>query len=220
MNVHSHDASRTYAREERSAMPADIGSRHDHIIDAARTCFARRGFHQATMQDICAAAGLSPGSLYRYFRGKDDLIAALVERDRAESLALIDTVRETDDILTALGDLADASLASFDDPQECALSIEIAAEAVRNPRVGALVRRYTDGVADALTAVISAAQRREQIDPALDPRALARTLLALIDGLIVQKSLDPDLDIRAYGVFYRALLAKLPRRDDASATDR
>lgn len=37
------------------------------ILDAARACFVRHGFQGASMQQICAEAGMSPGALYRYF---------------------------------------------------------------------------------------------------------------------------------------------------------
>src|SRR5699024_4444381 len=44
------------------------------IVDAARRCFARDGFHQTSMPDLVAEAGISAGAFYRYFSGKDELI--------------------------------------------------------------------------------------------------------------------------------------------------
>src|SRR6195256_6727565 len=58
--------------------------RRAEILEAARRCVARSGFHQTSMQDICAAAGMSPGNLYRYFPSKEAIIAGIAERDRAE----------------------------------------------------------------------------------------------------------------------------------------
>src|SRR6187397_127630 len=58
--------------------------RRTEILEAARRCVARSGFHQASMQDICAEAGMSPGNLYRYFPSKEAIIAGIAERDRAE----------------------------------------------------------------------------------------------------------------------------------------
>ena len=49
--------------------------RRDEILGAAQRCFVRSGFHGASMQDICAEAGMSPGNLYRYFPSKEALIA-------------------------------------------------------------------------------------------------------------------------------------------------
>src|SRR5215467_7098780 len=58
--------------------------RRAEILAAAQRCFVRSGFHGASMQDICAEAGMSPGNLYRYFRSKEALMAGIAERDRAE----------------------------------------------------------------------------------------------------------------------------------------
>lgn len=49
------------------------------IAEAARNLFAQRGFHGTTVADITSAAGRSPGSFYRYFADKADLLAALAE---------------------------------------------------------------------------------------------------------------------------------------------
>ena len=47
------------------------------ILAAAERCFARSGFHRATMQDVAREAGMSPGNLYRYFPSKAALIDAV-----------------------------------------------------------------------------------------------------------------------------------------------
>jgi AcrR family transcriptional regulator len=54
-------------------------ARRRQIVEAASRCFARRGFHRTTMKDIFRESGLSPGAVYTYFFGKDDLIAAVAE---------------------------------------------------------------------------------------------------------------------------------------------
>ena len=46
--------------------------RRVEILDAAQTLLCALGFHQTSMQEICAEAGMSPGNLYRYFRSKED----------------------------------------------------------------------------------------------------------------------------------------------------
>ncbi|MBH0777256.1 TetR/AcrR family transcriptional regulator [Nocardia bovistercoris] len=51
--------------------------RRRQILDAARLCFARKGFHDTSMQDVFAESGLSAGAVYRYFKSKDDIVAAL-----------------------------------------------------------------------------------------------------------------------------------------------
>lgn len=54
--------------------------RRASILDAAEAVFAAKGFAQATMDDIAAEAQLSKGTLYLYFKNKDDLLLALASR--------------------------------------------------------------------------------------------------------------------------------------------
>ncbi|HVK80674.1 MAG TPA: helix-turn-helix domain-containing protein, partial [Verrucomicrobiae bacterium] len=68
----------------RIADPLLADRRRRQIMDAAIVCFRRRGFHQASMQEICAEAGISAGALYRYFGSKADIIGAIAEESRAE----------------------------------------------------------------------------------------------------------------------------------------
>src|SRR4051795_3550849 len=76
--------------------------RRAEILEAARRCVARSGFHQASMQDICAEAGMSPGNLYRYFPSKEAIIAGIAERDRAEVGAELGAAKFTDDFFATL----------------------------------------------------------------------------------------------------------------------
>lgn len=54
--------------------------RREQIVLAAITCFAEKGYHEASMDDIAAGANLSKGSLYWHFKSKRDLFQSLVER--------------------------------------------------------------------------------------------------------------------------------------------
>ncbi len=50
------------------------------ILNAAQAVFAQKGFHQARMEDIADRAEVSKGTLYLYFKSKDDLIVRLLDR--------------------------------------------------------------------------------------------------------------------------------------------
>ena len=54
-------------------------ARRDHILRAAVACFARRGYHQTTMEDIAAAAGIAKGAPYVHFAGKEAIFLALYD---------------------------------------------------------------------------------------------------------------------------------------------
>src|SRR6476620_12019176 len=80
--------------------------RRTEILEAARRCVARSGFHQASMQYICAEAGMSPGNLYRYFPSKEALIAGISERNRADAVGDLARVSQAADFFDALAQLA------------------------------------------------------------------------------------------------------------------
>jgi AcrR family transcriptional regulator len=54
--------------------------RRDQILDCALAVFARKGFHETSIADICAPARIARGTLYQYFTDKRDVLAALIER--------------------------------------------------------------------------------------------------------------------------------------------
>jgi len=184
--------------------------RRVQILEAAAVCFARRGFHQATMPEICAAAGLSPGSVYRYFRGKEEIIEAIVEADLAEMLGAIERLARTPDSGTALAAAVDAALADTD-PIAGTLTAEVVAEATRNPRVGAMVRRHEAAVVAALAAVVRRGQTRGEIDHALDPTHVATLVASLVEDVTIRRALAPEEDLAGYAGLLQETIARLLR---------
>jgi len=194
------------------------GERRRQILAAAEACFARRGFHAATMPDICAEAGLSPGTVYRYFRSKDELVEAIVEEDRAESLELLETNAARPDPLAAIFETVDGTLRELGKPGAAALVVEVCAEAARNPRVGEVVRRHDESVFGRLEVVLRRGQALGEIDPDLEPAATARLLAALIDGLLVRKAIAPEFDLNTLApAIKRAVAAVLQPPDQTGA---
>ena len=63
-----------------SPRPNVTDERTSQIITAAEDVFTKKGFAEARMDDIAEETGLSKGSLYNYFKSKDDLIIAILDR--------------------------------------------------------------------------------------------------------------------------------------------
>ena len=63
-----------------SPRPDVSQERKDQIINAAEQVFSHKGFSDARMDDIAEKTGLSKGTLYLYFKSKDDLIIAILDR--------------------------------------------------------------------------------------------------------------------------------------------
>jgi AcrR family transcriptional regulator len=109
--------------------------RREEILAAAQRCFSRSGFHQSSMQEICAEADMSPGGLYRYFPSKEAIIAAIAERDRADAAANFAAVAEVPGVFEGLEKLARIYLIERSD-EEIGVCAEIRTESRRNPEVG------------------------------------------------------------------------------------
>lgn len=186
-------------------------ARRKEILAAAQACFARAGFHQASMADICAEAGLSPGSVYRYFRGKADIIAAMVDDCREKTHQWFAELAAAPDIVAGLGVIADHILAELNDPVEQVLYFESTAEAMRNPTVADAVRKQDAEAIELLTAALVRGQSAGQVDATLDPTLTAHTLSALVDGLTWRKFLDPAAHTPAYAATLRTLLDRFLR---------
>jgi AcrR family transcriptional regulator len=67
-------------------------AKREQIIDGAKRVFMRMGFDAASMNDITREAGVSKSTIYVYFENKEDLFAAMVERERAALLAALRNV--------------------------------------------------------------------------------------------------------------------------------
>src|SRR5438477_10901886 len=76
--------------------------RPTQILDAAMVCFAKRGFHQASMHDISAEAGISVGLIYRYFENKEDVSRAMADRQKEEMHEMLKRARHAPTLRASL----------------------------------------------------------------------------------------------------------------------
>lgn len=71
----------------RPSRPAARGDKRDRILAAATQVFARHGFFGAQVADVARQAGVAAGTVYLYFRSKDDLLISIFERTMASAIA-------------------------------------------------------------------------------------------------------------------------------------
>jgi TetR/AcrR family fatty acid metabolism transcriptional regulator len=90
MNIHSVMPLNAVARRSRLAAPstdAPPGPKRDAILRAAIDVFAERGYFNAQVADVARVAGVAAGTVYLYFKSKDDLLVSIFERSMREGLA-------------------------------------------------------------------------------------------------------------------------------------
>jgi TetR/AcrR family transcriptional repressor of bet genes len=157
------------------------------LEDAARTCIARGGIREFTVDKIVAEAGVSRGLITHHYGSMDGLLVAVYSRMYGEWIAAIAAPRPG---LTRLEALVEA-LVSPDlfDRDVLNVWLTLWGEIANNPVLRAEHRaRYSD-----YRASIAAALREAAQDPQLDADTIATAFICLIDGLGVQRCVEPAL---------------------------
>src|SRR6266446_6045808 len=114
--------------------------RPQQILDAAMICFAKCGFHQTSMHDISAEAGISVGLIYRYFENKETVISAIADRHKGEIDQVLERARQAPNLREAVEILLTAHCSENSPQVLSAFVVDLYAEASRNPQVADLVR--------------------------------------------------------------------------------
>jgi AcrR family transcriptional regulator len=171
--------------------------RRRQIIDAALICFARHGFRKTTMRHIVKQSALSLGAIYCHFKGKHEIILAVVEdRHRRESELLRGALGH-DNLASAFGDLVTGFIAALEDAGERdwrKLTIQLWAESLYDRRLAAAARQGVDAPLAMLANMIELAKTRGELPRALNEEATGRLLIAFFQGIVLQKAWDPSVD--------------------------
>jgi AcrR family transcriptional regulator len=177
--------------------PEELESRRQEIIDAARTCFLRSGFHKTTTDEICREASITPGGLYHYFGGKDEIIAAVIQEQAQEVISRIRGVLDAaGGMRPAFGEVAKLFIEGMRDhniDEVVRLEIEVWAEAMKNPKLGEISREAWALRQELMeTMVRRGAAEGLYNTKDVDTRGLASLLVAILMGLRVSKVLLKD----------------------------
>jgi TetR/AcrR family transcriptional repressor of uid operon len=167
-----------------------ILDRHTQILDAAMICFAKRGFHQASMHDISAEAGISVGLIYRYFQNKEAVISAMADRHKQEIHDVLERARQAPSLLESLEVLFTAHCCEKGTQVTAAFVVDLFAEASRNPRVAELVRDVCETTMNGVTDLIARAPETKNAIHDLTPRQIAELIFAVNDGLLMREVLN------------------------------
>jgi AcrR family transcriptional regulator len=188
---------------------AHLDARRRQILDAARRCFVRNGFHATSMQDILGEANLSAGAVYRYFRGKDEIIAAIAGEAVAEVAGALESAFAADDpppLDEVLG-AAFLAIRRIDAEQGMArLALQVWGEAVRSPDLARILTSEVGRVRASLAGLVRVYQARGLMDAGAPPEQVAQVLIGLLPGFVFQHALLGDVDPDAFRAGLRTLL--------------
>jgi AcrR family transcriptional regulator len=191
---------------------AHLAARRQQILDAARTCFLRNGFHATSMQDVIAEAELSVGAVYRYFRSKDEIVAAIAEQYSGEinrQLAQL-TVGPARPLAFSIQKAVDLVDANVGPDGVMRLAVVLWAEALRDKTVAAAVERAYSMLRENFVRLAKRAIERGELPPNAEPGATGAALYSLIAGYGLQRLLTGQPNKQAYKRAVRALLTRPP----------
>jgi AcrR family transcriptional regulator len=166
----------------------------ERLLTAARSAFARSGFHGASVEEIASEAGFSTGALYSNFDSKEDLFLALMERE------IEDHAREIAEAVGAQASMADRAtggarrwMTMIDrEPELLLLFMEFWAYGVRDPEMRPKVAVRFAQMREVLTRLIADGVREFELELTIPAEQLAVAIDALADGIARQKLADPE----------------------------
>jgi AcrR family transcriptional regulator len=175
----------------------------ERIIAAASKILAEKGYEATTLREISREAQAAPGLVHYYFGGKDELLVEVLQaagqqfHQRMEHLAQqLPGGLSLDAFLTHLYERIDL------EPEVYRLRYESFSLGLHNPVIAPKVRerlaQRRNEIGSVLAKVLENMEKTENVKRfSLDPTLLAALLLALFDGLALQKIMDPTFDLEA-----------------------
>ena len=170
--------------------------RRQQILDAARSCFLRNGFHATSMQDLFTESGLSAGAVYRYFPSKADMVLAIAEDNLRDVVTM---VRDTTDAAggSSVGEVLARIYELIRERHAhngvAGLAVVVWGESLRDPALGARFAALLDEMRASFAMAVAEQQRAGRITDAVPAGAIAAVAVATVPGYMLQLALGgPD----------------------------
>lgn len=178
----------------RTVDPARHEQRRLHIIDAALTCFAERGYEGATTASICRRARIGSGTFFHYFPTKAAVLVAILEYGTAETRGWFATRHAGEDarrvvdayVAHALDDLTDPRTAGF---------VRAVSAVMSAPDIAVALRADDAAVREGLEPWMERARESGQVRRDLSAARLTRWLMLLLDGFVGAVAAEPAFTV-------------------------
>ncbi len=177
-----------------SPRPNVTDERKNQIINAAEGVFTEKGFDQARMDDIAEETGLSKGTLYLYFKSKDDLIIAILDRIFQREFKQFENLSATEvsasEAIWKITNLLTKDILGFQ--RLIPIVYQFLALAFRNKYVQKALKKYINLYVDMLVPIIQRGMDLGEFRTA-DAREVAIAMGAVIEGTLLLWVYDKSL---------------------------
>lgn len=187
------------------------GDKRIAILNAATRVFARRGFFNAQVADVAREAGVAAGTVYLYFRSKDDLLTSIFEKSMTRALEEADrALAGVTDPVERLRRLARVHLGGLGSRRDLAIvfQIELRQSTKFMERFSAAqLRTYLDHLRDAVRAGQEAGVFRADLNATLAAKAIFGALDEMVTNWVLSNrdhrlvdDADPVIDLLVNGM--------------------
>lgn len=181
------------------------------ILEAAKTCFAREGFENASMQQICAEASMSPGALYRYFVSKEAIIEEICAAAQRDDEVKFAAILGNPDVIEGMVFGAMTHIRFVHETGASALMAQFHAEATRNETVRVIYCNHMTQVRTLFLDYLGAATERGDIEPLFDLETLVPAMIAVIQGIAANDLPSNGIALDKLETIVRAVLVAMLR---------
>lgn len=188
-----------------------LTARRRQILDAARRCFLRTGFHRTSMQDVLAEANLSAGAVYRYFKGKNEIVMAIADEVLGGVLGGVTPQLRADPPeppTTILAGLLRELEPQLGPDGVLRMAVQVWGEAMHDKALADYVDRVYRGVRTSFVEYAERAGAAGLLPAGTDPAEVGPVLFGLVPGYIMQRSLTGGPPVDEYVRGIEALLSR------------
>ncbi|NEW39979.1 TetR/AcrR family transcriptional regulator [Nocardia cyriacigeorgica] len=174
--------------------------RRQQILAAAQRCFSRKGFYNTSMQDVFAESGLSAGAVYRYFKSKDELVAALASNASVDLRAMMAEVIRREPLPTpaeVVHHILDWFLPNTGPEGRLRLAPQAWSLALVDPDAAVYVRKAILGIREMWTEYIERMIEVGWLPEDTDKDATATAMFGILPGFLLQQLIIGDFDHKA-----------------------
>ncbi len=170
-------------RRRPAARPARGGDKRERILDAAVRVFAKKGFYATRVSEVAKAAGVADGTIYLYFKSKDELLVSLFE-DRVERLlAFMQTeMPSAASAAEKLRRIIELQLGLLEGERDLAEVITVILRQSTKLMKEYAAPKFT-AYLDAIAQVVEAGQGSGELRTDVSPHLAARAIFGMLDGI-------------------------------------
>ncbi|KAA8734813.1 TetR/AcrR family transcriptional regulator [Acinetobacter qingfengensis] len=188
-------------------MAKDTDTYHKLIL-AAANCFAEKGFNATSVREIAIKAGIAQGTMYVYFKSKDELIKAIVLEEQKS--ALNEHAKNYDSShFERLYHLINQCISEVGYPVTHNLWVEIMAQSSRNEELRSTFISSDNIMRKGIATIIGKGIEAGEFNPLIDVNEITLIIFALIDGLICRKAVNVDFSLTKDISSFKSILERL-----------